>query len=54
MVDSPPTSRRIEGRDGLTVTPQDLTAGSSLTFEDAGERELKGVPDRWPLYRVVA
>ena len=22
-------------------------------FEDAGEHELKGVPDRWRLYRVV-
>jgi class 3 adenylate cyclase len=33
-------------------TVKDLTAGSGLTFEDAGERELKGVPDRWHLYRV--
>jgi hypothetical protein len=24
-----------------------------LVFEDAGEHELKGVPDRWRLYRVV-
>jgi hypothetical protein len=23
-------------------------------FEDAGEHELKGVPDHWRLYRVVA
>lgn len=23
-------------------------------FEDAGEHELKGVPDRWRLYRVVS
>ena len=30
-----------------------LTAGSGLVFEDAGEHELKGVPDRWRLYRVV-
>jgi hypothetical protein len=22
-------------------------------FEDAGEHELKGVPDRWHLYRVA-
>jgi hypothetical protein len=29
------------------------TAGSGLEFEDAGEHELKGVPDRWHLYRVV-
>jgi hypothetical protein len=30
----------------------DLVAGSGLTFEDAGERALKGVPERWHLYRV--
>jgi hypothetical protein len=35
-------------------TVKDLTAGSGLTFEDAGEHELKGVPDRWHLYRVVS
>ncbi len=34
-------------------TVKDLTAGSGLTFEDAGEHQLKGVPDRWRLYRVV-
>jgi class 3 adenylate cyclase len=33
-------------------TVKDLTAGSGLVFEDAGEHELKGVPDRWHLYRV--
>jgi hypothetical protein len=32
---------------------QDLVVGSDLTFE-AGEHELKGVPDRWHLYRVVS
>jgi hypothetical protein len=32
---------------------KDLTAGSGLSFESAGEHELKGVPDRWRLYRVV-
>jgi pimeloyl-ACP methyl ester carboxylesterase len=37
-----------------TSTVKDLTAGSGLAFEDAGEHELKGVPDRWRLYRVVA
>ena len=36
-----------------TSTVKDLTAGSGLTFEDAGEHTLKGVPDRWRLYRVV-
>jgi hypothetical protein len=32
---------------------KDLVAGYGLDFEDRGERELKGVPDRWRLYRVV-
>jgi class 3 adenylate cyclase len=34
-------------------TVKDLTAGSGIAFADAGEHELKGVPDRWRLYRVV-
>jgi class 3 adenylate cyclase len=38
----------------VTSTVKDLTAGSGLSFEDAGEHELKGVPDRWRLYRVVS
>ena len=38
----------------VSSTVKDLTAGSGLVFEDAGEHELKGVPDRWRLYRVVA
>jgi hypothetical protein len=29
-------------------------AGSGLTLEDQGEHELKGVPDRWRLDRVVS
>ena len=37
----------------VSQTVKDLVAGSGLTFEDAGEHELKGVPDRWRLYRVV-
>ena len=37
----------------VSSTVKDLTAGSGLTFEDAGEHELKGVPDRWRLFRVV-
>jgi hypothetical protein len=32
----------------------DLGARSGPVFEDAGQHELKGVPDRWHLYRVVA
>ena len=37
----------------VSRTVKDLVAGSGLTFEDRGEHELKGVPDRWRLYRVV-
>jgi len=37
----------------VSQTVKDLTAGSGFTFEDAGEHELKGVPDRWHLYRVA-
>ena len=37
----------------VSQTVRDLVAGSGLSFQDAGEHELKGVPDRWHLYRVV-
>jgi class 3 adenylate cyclase len=37
----------------VSSTVKDLTAGSGLQFEDAGEHELKGVPDQWQLYRVL-
>ena len=37
----------------VSATVKDLTPGSGLVFEDAGEHDLKGVPDRWRLYRVV-
>ena len=37
----------------VSQTVRDLVAGSGLVFEDAGEHELKGVPDRWHIYRVV-
>jgi class 3 adenylate cyclase len=37
----------------VSHTVKDLVAGSGLAFEDAGEHELKGVPDRWRLYRVT-
>jgi class 3 adenylate cyclase len=37
----------------VSQTVKDLTAGSGLAFEDAGVHELKGVPDRWRLYRVA-
>jgi class 3 adenylate cyclase len=38
----------------VSSTVKDLTAGSGLQFEDAGEHKLKGVPDRWHLYRVLS
>jgi len=37
----------------VTSTVKDLVAGSGLVFGDAGEHELKGVPDRWRLFRVA-
>jgi pimeloyl-ACP methyl ester carboxylesterase len=37
----------------VSSTVKDLVAGSGLSFEDAGEHELKGVPDRWRLWRVL-
>jgi class 3 adenylate cyclase len=37
----------------VSRTVRDLVAGSAFAFEDAGEHELKGVPDRWRLYRVT-
>jgi class 3 adenylate cyclase len=37
----------------VSSTVKDLVAGSGLIFWDAGEHELKGVPERWHLYRVV-
>ena len=38
----------------VSQTVKDLVAGSGLRFEDAGEHELKGVPDLWRLYRVTS
>lgn len=38
----------------VSQTVKDLVAGSGLSFADEGEHDLKGVPDRWRLYRVVA
>jgi class 3 adenylate cyclase len=48
---------RIAGMAGprdvlVSRTVKDLTAGSGFSFDDRGEHELKGVPDRWQLYRV--
>jgi class 3 adenylate cyclase len=45
----------VAGPDAVLVSEPivALCKGAGLTFEDAGEHELKGVPDRWRLYRVV-
>ncbi len=37
----------------MSQTVKGLAAGSGLSFEGVGEHALKGVPDRWRLYRVV-
>lgn len=34
-------------------TVRDLAVGSGIEFESRGEHELKGVSDRWQLYRVL-
>ena len=49
---------RIAARAGasevlVSQTVKDLVPGSGLAFEQAGEYELKGVPDAWRLYRVL-
>jgi class 3 adenylate cyclase len=36
----------------VSQTVKDLVAGSGFTFEDRGEHELRGIPDRWRLYRA--
>jgi class 3 adenylate cyclase len=38
----------------VSSTVKDLVAGSEIKFEDRGEHALRGVPDRWRLYRVVS
>jgi class 3 adenylate cyclase len=37
----------------VSQTVKDVVTGSGFRFEDAGEHELKGIPDRWQLHRVV-
>jgi class 3 adenylate cyclase len=37
----------------VSQTVKDLVAGSGLRFEDAGEHVLKGLQDRWHLYRAT-
>jgi class 3 adenylate cyclase len=37
----------------VSSTVKDLVVGSGLMFEDRGTHELKGVPDKWRLYKVI-
>jgi class 3 adenylate cyclase len=37
----------------VTRTVRDLVVGSGIAFDERGEHELKGVPDRWALYAAV-
>ena len=37
----------------VTRTVRDLVAGSGIVFEERGEHELKGVPERWALYAAL-
>jgi pimeloyl-ACP methyl ester carboxylesterase/class 3 adenylate cyclase len=37
----------------VSRTVKDLVAGSGIGFDDFGVYDLKGVPDRWQLYRVL-
>jgi class 3 adenylate cyclase len=37
----------------VSQTVKDLIAGSGIQLADGGEHDLKGVPDRWRLYRVT-
>jgi class 3 adenylate cyclase len=38
----------------VSSTVKDLVAGSGIVFQSLGERELKGVPERWRIYRALA
>jgi class 3 adenylate cyclase len=37
----------------VSSTVKDLVAGSEIHFQDRGEHDLKGVPDRWRLFAVA-
>jgi class 3 adenylate cyclase len=37
----------------VSSTVRDLVVGSGLRFEERGERELRGIPDRWRLWAVA-
>ena len=37
----------------VSNTVKELMTGSGIVFEDRGEHELKGIPGRWRVYRMV-
>jgi len=41
----------MEEQIDVSSTVKDPVVGSGLRFEDAGEHQLRGVPDRWHLYK---
>jgi len=43
----------VAGEVLVSQAVRDLTMGSGFTFADVGERELKGVPGRWHLFRLA-
>jgi class 3 adenylate cyclase len=45
--------RAAPGEVLVSRTVRDLVAGSGIVFDERGEHELKGVPDRWTLYATV-
>ena len=36
----------------VSRTVKDLVAGSCISFDDAGEQSLKGIEEKWRLYKV--
>ena len=38
----------------VSGTVKDLVVGSGIRFDDCGQRELKGVPGEWHLFRLAA
>jgi class 3 adenylate cyclase len=36
----------------ISRTVKDLVAGSGIKFEDAGEHSLKGLEEKWQLYKI--
>ncbi len=44
----------VPGEVLVSSTVRDLVAGSGIAFEERGETELRGVPERWRLYSALA